>query len=636
MYNSNYFNLKKISFVLIAGVCLLSFLLNFAVCNTKNSNTVYVWEKLEIKLTAVQSYDNPYTDVTIWIDLEGPEFEERCYGFWNGGNEFVVRVLANKAGDWSWRSDSNVEDAGLSGRRGGFKAVDWTEKELDENPNRKGMVKASKNGHTFEYSDGTPYFLLGDTWWPTATFRYPWYEGDKDRPIGPQAGFKDYVKYRKKQGYNCIAMIAALPNWANDDKPDYIETANGTELRQAWHQIGTNSAKDMYDEDGNRAFLFPGKVPGYEHYFPDINRINPDYFKNLDKKIDYLNAHGFVPFIEVARRDIGPAWYKYYKWPESYARYIQYVWTRYQANICFFSPIHFDNDGSLPAEHWNQAANSVIKEYGPPPFGTMVSCNPTGSSLENFGHVDQAKWIDFHQIGNFHEEMGHGHKSYPLLTDIFNAQPPLPGINGEPYYDGQHETEPGSEEAALYSRSAMYGSVLSGGLGGHIYGAGKEGETGGAMWGGNVEEAARFKVWDGIQWTSGDQLRHLKTFIMSEGDRYKDLNPKVDLLSPNKTMNDNDWIGWAFCSATADKEWFLLYFEKDCEQAWLSGLLPEKSYTAKWFDPRNGGWLEGKSAQLKSDASGKVKLPLFPGNALRSETDWALRLMISGNPENVK
>jgi len=597
-------------------------------CKNDKSNGVHVWEKVEIKLNAVQSYENPYTDVTVWVDLEGPGFEKRCYGFWNGENEFAVRILANKAGDWSWRSGSNNEDAGLNGRRGWFKAVDWTENELAENPNRKGMVKASENGHTFEYPDGTPYFLMGDTWWPIPTFRYPWYDGEQERPIGPMAGFKDYVKYRKKQGYNCIALVAALPNWINDDNPDYLENSDGIELRQAWHQIGTNSAKDMHDEDGNRAFLFPGNVPNHEQDYPDINRINPDYFKNMDKKIDYLDSHGFIPFIEVARRDIGPAWHKYYQWPETYVRYIQYIWTRYQANSCFFSPIHFDNDGSLAAEHWNQAANLVIENYGPPPFGTLVSCNPTGSSLENFGHVDKAKWIDFHQIGNFHDELGHGHKSYPLLTDIFNAQPPIPGINGEPYYDGQHGTEPGSEEAALYSRSAMYGSVLSGGLGGHIYGAGKEGEEGGAMWGGNVEEAARFKVWDGIQWSSGDQLRHLKTFVMSEGLRYRDLEPMVELLSPNRTTNKNDWMGWSYCAGTEDKEWFLIYFEKDCEQGMLSGLIPEKEYMGIWFNPRNGSWLDDNSVQIKSDASGRVKLPPFPGGLQHSETDWALKVIL--------
>jgi len=618
--------LRSIRFLLV--VLGLSF--SSLACNDDTSKTVHVWEKVEVKLNAVKTYDNPYTEVIVWVELEGPEFRKRCYGFWNGGNEYIVRILANKAGHWSWRSDSNVEDAGLSGRRGWFNAVDWSEAEIAENPNRRGMIKASANGHTFEYPDGTPYFLMGDTWWPTGTFRYPWYEGEEERPIGPTAGFKDYVKYRKKQGYNCIALVAALPNWANDDKPDYLETEDGIEIRQAWHQIGTNSAKDMHDEDGNRAFVFPGKVPGYENYFPDIDRINPAYFKNLDKKIDYLNMHGFVPFIEVARRDIGPAWFEFYEWPESYSRYIQYVWTRYQANLCFFSPIHFDNDGSLPAQHWNEAANLVIEKFGHPPFGTMVSCNPTGSSLENFGHIDEAKWISFHQIGNFHHEFGHGHRSYPLLTDIFNAQPPIPGINGEPYYDGQHDTEPGSDEAALYARSAMYGSVLSGGLGGHIYGAGKEGEEGGAMWGGNVEEAASFKVWDGIQWDSGDQLRHLETFVMSEGLRYRNLVPLTENLTPNKSRDDNDWMGWAYCSGTADKEWYLLYFEKDCARAVLSNVLPEKEYSLIWYNPRNGQWLEKPGIKVKSDASGSIILPPFPDGKKQSETDWGLKMILSG------
>jgi len=76
----------------------------------------------------------------------------------------------------------------------------------------------------------------------------------------------------------------------------------------------------MTNETGHRAFLFAGKVPGFENDFPDVERIDPEYFRTLDQKIDYLNAHGIVPFIEVARRDIGQAWKKFYPWPESYSR----------------------------------------------------------------------------------------------------------------------------------------------------------------------------------------------------------------------------------------------------------------------------------------------------------------------------
>jgi hypothetical protein len=592
------------------------------------ADTCGLWEKVEITLRAEKSWPNPYKEVEVWADLKGPGFERRCYGFWDGGNTFRVRVLATAPGNWRWTSGSNQSDTGLSGKRGEFTAIAWTETQKKDNPCRRGMIKASANGHTFEYADGTPFFLLGDTWWSAGTFRYPWYDDDKQRPTERGAGFKDYVRFRRKQGFNCIAMIAAFPNWANDDRPAKLKAEDGTELRSAWPQAGTESAKEMTDERGNRAMLFPGKIPGYEKYFPDVERLNPAYFQSLDRKIDYLNAHGFVPFIEVTRRDIGPAWHKYYPWPESYTRYIQYIWSRYQANICLFSPIHFDSRSSLAAEHWNAAANAVIEKYGHPAFGTLAGCNPAGSSLKYFDHRTNAKWITFHQIGNSHR-----HESYADLTEIFNLSPALPGINGEPYYAGMHGEAGGSEDSGRNCRSHMYGSVLSGGYAGHIYGAGDRAPKGGAMWAGEVEEVDKPHIWDAIKWPSGDQMRHLRTFILSEGRRYRQLGPQVDLLSPNKSevKDFRRWdgcVGWAYCSRTAGKELFLLYFEKYCGRASLSGALPDARYKARWFNPRSGDWLDAGGSTLTADADGKIVLPDFPGNAAKSDTDWALKLKL--------
>jgi hypothetical protein len=497
------------------------------------------------------------------------------------------------------------------------------------------MVRATANGHAFEYADGTPFFLLGDTWWSVGTFRYPWDDDNRARPVGPGAGFKDYVRFRKAQGYNCIAMLASLPNWANDGKPRTLKTPDGTVLRSAWGQAGTQSAKDMHDEDGDRPFFFPGKVPGFEKIFPDLDRINPAYFQNVDRKIDYFNAHGIMPFIEVARRDIGQAWKKYYDWPESYTRYIQYVWTRYQANICFFSPIHFDSPGNtIDAADWNVAANAVIDQYGPPPFGTLVSCNSNPSSLRDFGHVDKARWLTFHQIGNWQRT----HNSYGLLTEIFNTSPPAPGLNGEPYYAGmerpgwekdmtsvgQQGAAGGSLLSALYCRSAMYGSVLSGGLGGHIHGAG--GWDGG-MWGGNIEPEAKTRIWEVVQWDSGAQLQHLGTFMLSEGRKYQDLVPRREMVRPNESGPEKDFVGWAYCARTDDKKLFMLYFERDCPRATLYGAEPDARYRARWFDPRTGQW--AAPATLKAGGAGGIDLPPFPDGTTTSPVDWALKLTMT-------
>jgi hypothetical protein len=590
---------------------------------SSDGNIYHVWEKVEITLTARNASKNPYTEMTVWLDLKGPGFDKRCYGFWDGGNTFRVRITASVPGTWTWKSGSQPADPGLSGISGSFTAIDWTEQQKAENPSRRGMIRPSANGHAFQYADGTPYLLIGDTWWATPTFRFRWRDDDTIRQLGPDAGFKEFVAYRRKQEFNCVAILAALPNWNNDDKPTRLTTEDGTILRSAWAQAGTKSAKSMTDEAGHRAFLFPGKVPGYEAYFPDVDRIDPAYFQSLDRKIDYLNSQGFVPFIEVARRDIGQAWKKYYSWSDSYVRYIQYIWSRYQANICLFSPIHFDYDReTIPADDWNAAANSVIDKYGHPPFGTLAGTNPTGSSLKNWGHIDKARWLSFHQIGNLRT-----HDSFTLLTEIFKTNPPVPAINGEPYYDGMENAEGGSEEAAVWCRSAMYGSVLSGGLGGHIYGAG--GWNGG-VWSGEVEEASRYPMWKVFQWPSGDQMRHLKTFILSEGQKYQELVPCTERIQPNQSAGPRVTTGWAYGAATPKQDLLMLYFERDCPKANVTGVKPNTMYIVNWFDPGNGKWIV-PDTRLISDDSGRITLPQYPDNSDRSGMDWVIKLTMLPN-----
>jgi len=223
---------------------------------------IHVWEKQELTFTAARAFANPYTDATVWVDLSGPSFRKRVYGFWDGGQIFRVRVLATVPGNWTWRSGSNPPDAGLAGKSGSFVAAAWSEDEKRANPLRRGFLRATANRHALEQADGTPFLVIGDTWWAAGTNRFRWYDDDTERPLGPEAGFKDYVRYRKAQGYNWINMIAAFPNWMTDGQPWHVvmNDAEKTTVRSAWLEFGANSAKNM-DNDGGRPFLFPGKVP---------------------------------------------------------------------------------------------------------------------------------------------------------------------------------------------------------------------------------------------------------------------------------------------------------------------------------------------------------------------------------------
>ncbi len=585
----------------------------------------HVWEKQEITLTSAREFSNPYTDVTVWLDLSGPGFNKRVYGFWDGERTFKVRLLATAPGAWSWRSGSNPPDSGLAGRRGGFTAVEWTEAEKQQNPLRRGFLRATPNHHALEQADGTPFFVLGDTWWATGTNRYKWYDDDRERPIGPGAGFKDYVRYRKAQGFNWISLIAAFPNWMTDGQPWRVvmNDPDKTTVRSAWLEFGTGdsprtgSAKNM-DNEGGRPFVFPGKVPGYENMFPDVDRVNPSYFRYIDRKIDYLNDNGFVAFIEVSRRDASLPWKKYYRWPESYARFMQYIWSRYQANNTVLSPIHLDIiSETVGPDEYLKAIRTVMDRYGPPPFGNLLSANANPSTLENWG---EGSWVTLQQIGNMRE-----HNNYWYLTEIFNQAHPQPALNGEPYYAGyldqrslgggrgyQFGAPGGTETDDRFVRSAMYGSFLSGGLAGHVYGA--EG-----IWGADIEPTAPTHMWDAFEWKSAAQMQHLRTFAMSIGKRYQDLQPIADLISPNKTHEIRAYEGWAYCARTPDKSIFLAYFEKGCPRSQIRGAKLNTAYRASWFDPRNGPWKD--IGTLQSSVIGVIQLPDFP-----ADTDWGLRL----------
>ena len=230
-------------------------------CKNKSTdkNALHTWEMKELTFHAEKKYNNYYTDVTFWIDLEGPDFSKKVYGFWDGEDIFKVRVVATNPGKWRWKSSSDQpDDNGLNNKTGEFEAVRWEAGEIAENPNRHGFVRPSANGHSLQYADGTPFFMLGDTWLAGATWRLPFRNATSPANYEPSPGigFEDAVTYRKKQGFNSVSMIASFPNWEADENPNTYADSNGIYLRNAWEKFGYTvkngqmTSKDMRDEKG--------------------------------------------------------------------------------------------------------------------------------------------------------------------------------------------------------------------------------------------------------------------------------------------------------------------------------------------------------------------------------------------------
>ena len=629
LMNKKFINrlLFSVYLLLLLGVTLRPFY-------AKTSSDIHVWEMKEIVLEADKNYENYYKEVECWVDLEGPDFSKRIYAFWDGDNILRVRMVATKPGKWVWHSGSNQkDDGGLNNHSGEFTAVPWDEEEKEENPNRHGFIRATDNGHALQYADETPFFLIGDTWLAGTTWRLPFrgVESPEDYMPGPGIGFEDAVVYRKNQGFNSVSMIACFPNWESDYNPSTYADKNGIYPRNAWEKFdyytekGKLTAKNMRDEYGNRPFEMSVEHKGVA----DFDRINPEYFKNLDKKMQYLSDKGFVPLLETVRRDNCPTWKAYFDFNESYARYVQYLISRYGAYNIIFSGIHLDwipKEYSLTALEFNRALTYHFRKYGALPFGQPYTTLINNSTYTQFGHGEDCPWLTMHSVGNKPRD----HRVSDSIQILFNLEPPYPAINFEPYYTGwEHEINmPGGERPPAnslrdnyFSRAQMYGSVLSGGLSGHVHGTSSYDITTTGE-----PDGMRHHFWDALNFKSAFYMKHLGSFILSEGIKYQALEPCQENIHPRKTPDspEKGLDGWAYMMRTPRKDFALLYFENKCVLPYLSGFVEKESYKFRWFNPRNGKWED--IVEIKSDEKGELEIPSFPDGKNTSSTDWAAKI----------
>lgn len=625
-------------------ILLLASLLFIGAAHARlQSGEVHVWDTQEITFEAARDYANPYVDVTVWIELSGPGFQRKVYGFWDGGRTFKVRFVATAPGEWRWKvAATPADDAGLNGGAGALRAVAWSDAEIADNPNRRGFVRASANGHALVYADGSPFFLLGDTWLAASTWRLP-YRGVPAAAgyvPGPGISFEEAVAWRKRQGFNSVSFIAAFPNWAADAHGATHANKDGVFLRNAWEKFGTwapnakistpdgatTTAKDMHDEQGHRPFeVFPDREG-----LANFDRIDPRYFASLDRKMQHLAAEGFVPFLETIRRDNAPAWKRYFDFNASYARFVNYMVARYGAYNLVFSGIHLDwipKDFSLTADEFNAALTHHHRQYGGLPFGQPYTTLIDSSTYKAFGHAEQAPWLTMHTVGN----NPRNHAIYASIEELFHLQPAMPAAKLEPYYTGWNHSinRPGGETPDensprdnYFARAMMYGSVLSGALAGHVHGTAAYDLT-------TTGEAAGWRpyIWTALQYTSGSYMQHLRSFVLSEGARYQDLAPVPQDLAPRAVPGAlaDGLDGWSFLARTPARDFALAYFESRAVRPTLANFTPGARYLWTWFEPETGRW--HRPIDIEADATGTLTAPAFPAGANRATRDLAAKIV---------
>ena len=161
------------------------------------------WRVLEIEFVSTRVHSAPIS-VELNVSFVGPagiRFE--VPGFWDGGSSWKVRFTPTLSGEWSYStSASDVDDAGLSARHGTIlvRAAIASDNSIFAHG---GFLRVSDNHRYLTYSDGTPFFWLGDAWWFCPSTLCPI---DGSSTPSHASMYKSLIDKRKAQGFTVAHM----------------------------------------------------------------------------------------------------------------------------------------------------------------------------------------------------------------------------------------------------------------------------------------------------------------------------------------------------------------------------------------------------------------------------------------------
>ena len=557
--------LKIISVILV--LCTLSvYLPVFAQADsivTHNYEQVELWKRTDVILKSDVTYQNPYKDVEIdatFTHEDGTKIS--LYGFWNGDDEWRVRFAPTKLGVWSYKiTCSNTADTGLHNKTGKLLAVKNTG---DTALDKHGFVKISENGRYFTYDDGTPFYWLGDTNWQAP----------------------NYVSISQCNYPDCLCGNQFL-----HEVNDRLE--KGFTVYQTYFDSG--------ESDGGGQLA---TTPEPSLWTKKYDTINPDTFTNkFDIMFDTLADKGMVIALGLGvHSHTTNAMGK-----ENLDRISRYLTARYASYPIVWITAQ-EITGEPQFSLWNSSAKIVDAGdgYHHPQGAHQFPSNVNGQYVAN---LDKQEWHEFYAL-----QAGHG-PTYPSKTmyegywNNKRLKNPKPFVETEANYE---DIVCGGFNGYEASRIAAWKANLSGSYG-FTYGV-----TG--VWANNYSTAGNigwygsfsFEPWYmGIDKPGSYEMTYLRRFF-----EYADFSKLVPRF--NDEAYSNLFEETKVVSASDDHKTYAAYFyNASTSTGELRGLNQNESYSAKWYNPLTGKFIE--IAKKITIVDGVYTIPQKP-----TAGDWAL------------
>ncbi len=173
-------------------------LLLLFVVNGFASEQVGLWDRFETTVVNTNTFNNPFTDVTLNITLTGPNGTKRsAWGFYTGGTTWKIRFMPDRTGKWTYTA---VFSDGTEGKSGSFQVVP------SEIP---GQISLDASNPIWFGFIGGEHVLLRSFHVGDRFFAENW-----DDPVDPQDGNKRtvFLDWAQAQGYNMFSIASHYLN----------------------------------------------------------------------------------------------------------------------------------------------------------------------------------------------------------------------------------------------------------------------------------------------------------------------------------------------------------------------------------------------------------------------------------------
>ncbi|MDX2111221.1 MAG: DUF4038 domain-containing protein [Verrucomicrobiota bacterium] len=388
--------------------------------SSTHSVTGSQWETV---LQAVIPSPRPYLDIAVTVTYTHLDTGDThsAPAAWDDENRWILRNAFPRHGLWSWRTTaSNSADTGLHNRTGTVSVSPYT----GSNPLfRHGFIQSSADGRYLAHADGTPFLWIGDTVWRATNAATP-------------AQWSAYVKNREALGYSVI-QIAPICAWDN-----------------------TSHAN------------LEGELPFHDQ---DYSRLNPDYWRHLDRLIAEANEHGLVVMLTGL-----PGWQINLDTPEQTPNrqaFVRQLVGRFHGRHVIYSPsadqYHNNSHRVLGRELRAVTSRQPITQH-PGTHGDPA--RPHVPICSDYYYGDDYLSFVMYQSGHNEGDVNKVADQARLWALSLYQRPAarrLPVINGEAYYEGDPritERPLPYTGTAAHVRLCAYYSVLSGSTSGFTNG----------------------------------------------------------------------------------------------------------------------------------------------------------------------